>query len=315
MFPRVCMYCYCLLVWLLLLLHIRVRFGSIEIFISLREWNIDNGQPTGGEVVGGAGAGASWGLLIISVVEFLAWKSENAVMNYERENRMTRLCTHSMRSIEEIGICIIAIVILPGDLCLHNSQSSVNRREAHNHEATSEGQYFPIDEYVLARAGDMPSIRREVQNCEATSEGQYFPVDEYVLARAGDMPSIRREVQNCEATSEGQYFPVDEYVLARAADMPSIRREVQNCEATSEGQYFPVDEYVLGPCGRQTQVWDQKETEMLLKLELKGKLRVNVSNLQRQVTCPPGERESDVRYYDAESESQYLPKKGNLSNK
>ncbi|KAG1845998.1 hypothetical protein C8R48DRAFT_678011 [Suillus tomentosus] len=103
-------------------------------------------------------------------------------------------------------------------LVLENIFISQIRREAHNYEATSEGQYFPIDEYVLVRAGDMPSIRREVHNCEATSEGQYFPVDEYVLARAGDMPSIRREVHNCEATSEGQYFPVDDYVLARAGD-------------------------------------------------------------------------------------------------
>ncbi|KAG1792161.1 uncharacterized protein HD556DRAFT_1381203 [Suillus plorans] len=33
MFARVCMYCYCLLVWLLLPLRIRVQLSSVEIFI------------------------------------------------------------------------------------------------------------------------------------------------------------------------------------------------------------------------------------------------------------------------------------------
>ncbi|KAG1814287.1 uncharacterized protein BJ212DRAFT_1362651 [Suillus subaureus] len=33
-----------------------------------------------------------------------------------------RCCTHSMHFVEKIRFCIIAILLLPRDLCLHNDQ-------------------------------------------------------------------------------------------------------------------------------------------------------------------------------------------------
>ncbi|KAG2051375.1 hypothetical protein BDR06DRAFT_973892 [Suillus hirtellus] len=87
------------------------------------------------------------------------------------------------------------------------------RRDFHNYEATSEGQYLPGNDYVLAHAGDMPNIRRAVHHYEAMSKGQYLPVDVYMLTCMGDSFETKRTIchlpenYSCRLSEQKQIIP------------------------------------------------------------------------------------------------------------
>ncbi|KAG1902702.1 uncharacterized protein F5891DRAFT_1172005 [Suillus fuscotomentosus] len=93
------------------------------------------------------------------------------------------------------------------------NQKCLYRRDFHNYEATSEGRYLPGDDYVLARAGDMPNIRRAVHHYEAMSKGQYLPVDVYMLTCVGDSFKTKRTIRHlpendgCRLSERKQIIP------------------------------------------------------------------------------------------------------------
>ncbi|KAG1855542.1 hypothetical protein C8R48DRAFT_675348 [Suillus tomentosus] len=95
------------------------------------------------------------------------------------------------------------------------------RRDFHNYEATSEGRYLPGDDYVLARAGDMPNIRRAVHHYEAMSKGQYLPVDVYMLTCVGDSFETKRTIRHlpenddCRLSERKQIIPAKPIVELR----------------------------------------------------------------------------------------------------